>query len=52
VRKAVWPLIEEGRVQPVIDSTFPLRDARKAHERMESGLHIGKVLLTTGADAA
>ena len=51
VRKAVWPLIEDGRVRPVIDSTFPLRDARKAHERMESGLHIGKVLLTTGADA-
>jgi NADPH:quinone reductase len=49
IRKAVWPLIEEGRVRPVIDSTHPLRDARKAHERMESGLHIGKVLLTTGA---
>ena len=47
VRKAVWPLIEEGRVLPVIDSIFPLRDARKAHERLESGLHIGKVLLTT-----
>jgi NADPH:quinone reductase len=52
VRKAVWPLIEEGRVRPVIDSTFPLPDARKAHERMECGLHIGKVLLTEGPDSA
>jgi NADPH:quinone reductase len=52
VRRAVWPLIDEGRVRPVIDSTFPLREARKAHERMESGLHIGKVLLTTGAEVA
>jgi putative PIG3 family NAD(P)H quinone oxidoreductase len=51
IRKAVWPLIQEGRVRPVIDSTFPLRDARSAHERMESGLHIGKVLLTTGPSA-
>lgn len=51
VRKAVWPLIEDGRVRPVIDSTFPLREAGKAHERMESGLHVGKVLLTTGAAA-
>lgn len=52
VRKAVWPLIQEGRVRPVIDSTFPLREARTAHERMESGLHVGKVLLTTDADVA
>jgi NADPH:quinone reductase len=52
IRKAVWPLIEEGRVRPVIDSTFPLQEAREAHERMECGLHIGKVLLTTGEDFA
>jgi len=45
VRKAVWPLIESGRVKPVIDSTFPLAEARRAHERLESGRHIGKVLL-------
>jgi NADPH:quinone reductase len=52
VRKAAWPLFEEGRVRPVIDSTFPLREALKAHGRMESGLHIGKVLLTTSPAAA
>jgi putative PIG3 family NAD(P)H quinone oxidoreductase len=46
VRKAVWPLIESGTVRPVIDSTFPLRDAVRAHERMQASLHIGKILLT------
>ena len=44
--KAVWPLIAEGRFAPVIDSTFPLADIRRAHERLESGLHVGKILLT------
>jgi NADPH:quinone reductase len=46
VRKAVWPLIADGRVKPVIDSTFPLTEAGRAHARMEAGLHTGKVLLT------
>jgi putative PIG3 family NAD(P)H quinone oxidoreductase len=45
VRKAVWPLVESGAVRPVIDSVFPLAEARRAHERMESGAHIGKVML-------
>ena len=48
VRKAVWPLIEAGAVRPVIDSTFPLREAARAHERMQASRHIGKILLTTG----
>jgi NADPH:quinone reductase len=46
VRKAVWPLIEEGRFTPVIDSTFPMAEVARAHERLESGAHVGKVLLT------
>ena len=46
VRKAVWPLVEAGDVKPIIDSKFPLRDVAEAHRRMESGEHIGKVLLT------
>jgi putative PIG3 family NAD(P)H quinone oxidoreductase len=41
----VWPLIEAGVIKPVIDSTFPLKDAAKAHRRMESGAHIGKIVL-------
>lgn len=43
----VWPLIEAGRCKPVIDSVFALVDAAKAHARMESGAHIGKIVLTT-----
>jgi len=45
VRKAVWPLIEGGDVKSIVDSTFPLRAAADAHRRMESGEHIGKVVL-------
>ena len=41
----VWPLIEAGKVKPVIDSTLPLADAAKAHARMESSAHIGKIAL-------
>jgi NADPH2:quinone reductase len=42
----VMPLIAAGKVKPVIDSTFPLREAAAAHARMESSLHIGKIVLT------
>ncbi|WP_420961365.1 NAD(P)H-quinone oxidoreductase [Brucella sp. IR073] len=41
----VWPLLEERRVAPVMDMIFPLRDAWRAHERMEDGRHIGKIVL-------
>lgn len=41
----VWPLLEDGRVRPVVDRTFPLAAAQAAHERMRGGSHIGKILL-------
>lgn len=41
----VWPLIETGKFKPVIDKVFPLEEAEKAHEFMESGWHIGKIVL-------
>ncbi len=41
----VWPLIEAGTVKPIMDSTFPLRDAAAAHTRMETSRHIGKIVL-------
>lgn len=47
VRNHAWPLVGDGRLQPVIDSRFSFSDARLAHERMESSAHIGKILLTT-----
>ncbi len=46
VRMHVWPLIEAGRIKAVVDDIFPLADASKAHERMESSGHVGKILLT------
>src|SRR4051812_7957312 len=46
VEAKVLPLIAAGRVKPVIDSTFPLREAAAAHARMESSAHIGKIVLT------
>jgi NADPH2:quinone reductase len=41
----VWPLIEQGKIKPVIDSVFAMTDVAKAHERMESSVHMGKILL-------
>lgn len=46
LRKTVWPLLESGKIAPVIHQTFPLREASKAHEMMESSAHIGKIVLT------
>lgn len=45
LKAAVWPLIDSGRVWPVIDQIFPLEQAQAAHERMAASLHIGKILL-------
>jgi putative PIG3 family NAD(P)H quinone oxidoreductase len=45
IAKTVWPYVQGGRLQPVIDSIFPLAEAAAAHERMESGEHIGKIVL-------
>jgi NADPH2:quinone reductase len=48
LRAHVWPLIEAGRVAPVMDSEFPLSEAAAAHARMESSGHIGKIVLKVG----
>lgn len=45
LRAHVWPLIEAGRVGPVMDREFPLEAAAEAHARMESSAHIGKIVL-------
>ncbi len=42
----VWPMLNDGRIKPVIDKSFPLIEAYKAHELMESSLHMGKIVLT------
>jgi NADPH2:quinone reductase len=46
VEKSIWPLVHEGKIRPVIYATFPLAQAAEAHRLMESGSHIGKILLT------
>jgi len=45
LRKNVWPLIETGRIKPVVDRIFPLAEAQAAHARMAGSGHIGKILL-------
>jgi NADPH2:quinone reductase len=46
IEAKVMPLVRQGRIKPVMDSTFPLARAADAHRRMESGEHIGKIVLT------
>ena len=48
VERHVWPLVAAGRVAPVMDSRFALRDAAEAHARMESSVHMGKIVLEVG----
>jgi len=45
LREKIWPLIEAGRIKPVIHKTFPLARASEAHKLMESSQHIGKIVL-------
>ena len=44
----VWPLLDAGRIAPVMDSEFALENAADAHARMEGGAHIGKIVLKVG----
>jgi NADPH2:quinone reductase len=48
LREQVWPLLNAGRLGPVMDSEFDLADAAAAHTRMESSGHIGKIVLRVG----
>ncbi|MBB5518583.1 NAD(P)H-quinone oxidoreductase [Amphiplicatus metriothermophilus] len=50
LRNHVWPLIEAGRITPALDRIFPLADAARAHERMEAGRHIGKIVLAVSEE--
>jgi putative PIG3 family NAD(P)H quinone oxidoreductase len=49
LEEKAWPLLSAGKIKPVIDSTFPLREASKAHARIESSDHVGKIVLEVGA---
>lgn len=52
LRVEVWPLVERGKVRPVVDRVLPLRDAAEAHRYMESSQHVGKILLRVRDDRA
>jgi NADPH:quinone reductase len=45
LREVVWPLIESGKIRPVIQQVFPAAEASQAHALLESGTHIGKLVL-------
>ncbi|SFU65331.1 NAD(P)H-quinone oxidoreductase [Nitrosospira multiformis] len=49
LEQQVWPLLHQGKIKPQIFKTFRLEEAAEAHALMESGAHIGKIVLTTGA---
>ena len=46
LKDKVWPLLEAGKVKPIIYKTFPLKDAAGAHAELERADHVGKVMLT------
>ncbi len=46
VREHVWPLIDAGRVRPVVHASYPVTEAAEAHRVLESSAHVGKLLLT------
>ncbi len=48
IARTVWPHVAEGRLKPVIDTTYPLAQAADAHARMDGGDHVGKIVLTVG----
>jgi putative PIG3 family NAD(P)H quinone oxidoreductase len=47
VEQTAWPWIVAGRVRPTVEAVFPLAQAAQAHQRLEAGGHVGKIILTT-----
>ncbi|NBX03981.1 MAG: NAD(P)H-quinone oxidoreductase, partial [Alphaproteobacteria bacterium] len=45
LHRLLWPMLESGRVKPVVDKVFPFREAAAAHKYLESGQHVGKIIL-------
>jgi NADPH2:quinone reductase len=46
LRERIWPVVESGKIRPVVYKTFPLAEASEAHKLMETSQHIGKIVLT------
>lgn len=45
IEKSLWPLVQGDKIRPILDSVFSAEEAAKAHERMQSSMHIGKIAL-------
>ena len=45
IARTVWPHVAAGRLKPVIDSVYPLAQVADAHARLDSGAHVGKIVL-------
>jgi NADPH:quinone reductase-like Zn-dependent oxidoreductase len=45
LRARIWPLLDKGEVAPIIHAVFPMEEVAQAHRLMESGAHIGKIVL-------
>jgi putative PIG3 family NAD(P)H quinone oxidoreductase len=52
LRKVAWPLITAGRVRPVVHAVLPLAAAARAHQLVEEGAHVGKIVLANGPTPA
>ena len=50
LKEQVWPLIEQGKINPIIDQVFDLKDVVSAHQRIEEPGHIGKIVLSVDGD--
>ncbi|WP_184716562.1 NAD(P)H-quinone oxidoreductase [Caulobacter sp.] len=46
VERVAWPWVAAGKLKPIVDATFPLTEAAKAHAHLEAGEHVGKVVMT------
>ena len=49
VERVVWPWVESGQVRAIVDRTFPLAEAAAAHEWLERGTNVGKIVLLVSA---
>ena len=50
MHKTLWPFVKSGKIKAVIDSVYPMEDAKKALDKMQENLNFGKILLQVGEE--